>query len=92
MPQSALSVGLKYRSKKYWFAGANFNYYGDIYLDPNPDRRTEEAIANYVSTDPQISEILDQTKLDNGYSVSLFAGKSFKFSNYYLNTHNAGFL
>jgi len=85
MPQSAFSVGLKYRSKKYWFAGANFNYYGDIYLDPNPDRRTEEAIANYVSTDPQVSEILDQTKLDNGYSVSLFAGKSFKFSKYYLN-------
>ena len=85
MPQSALSIGLKYRSKKYWFAGANFNYYGDVYLDPNPDRRTEEAVANYVKTDPQVSEILDQTKLDNGYSVSMFAGKSFKISNYYLN-------
>jgi len=85
MPQSALSFGLKYRGKKYWFAGANFNYYGDIYLDPNPDRRTAEAVANYVSTDPQVSQILDQTKLDNGYSVSMFAGKSFKISNYYLN-------
>jgi hypothetical protein len=85
MPQSAYSVGLKYRGKKYWFAGANFNYYADIYLDPNPDRRTEEAIQNYVSTDPQYHKIIDQTKLKNGYSVSMFAGKSFKISNYYLN-------
>jgi hypothetical protein len=84
MPQSAYSVGLKYNGKKYWFAGANFNYYADIYLDPNPDRRTEEAVANYVESDPQVSKILDQTKLENGYSVSMFAGKSFKISNYFL--------
>lgn len=80
MPQSAVSVGLKYRSKKYWFISANFNYFGDLYLDPNPDRRTEEAIANLVSTDPQVSEILDQKKLDNGYAVNFSIGKSFKFS------------
>lgn len=85
MPQSAYSFGIKYSGKKYWFAGANFNYYADIYLDPNPDRRTEEALEGYVETDPQVSEILDQTKLENGYSISLFAGKSFKISNYFLN-------
>lgn len=85
MPQSALSVGLKYRGKSYWFAGVNFNYYGDIYLDPNPDRRTAEAVENYVTADPQWDKVLDQTKLDNGYSVSMFAGKSFKISNYFLN-------
>jgi len=87
MPQSAYSAGLKYSGKKYWFAGANFNYYADIYLDPNPDRRTEEALEGYVETDPQVPQILDQTKLDNGYSVSLFAGKSFKISNYFLNVN-----
>lgn len=85
MPQSAYSAGIKYSGKKYWFAGANFNYYADIYLDPNPDRRTAEALEGYVETDPQVPQILDQTKLDNGYSVSLFAGKSFKISNYFLN-------
>lgn len=85
MPQSAYSAGIKYSGKKYWFAGANFNYYADIYLDPNPDRRTAEAIAGFVDADPQIDAIIDQTKLDNGYSVSLFAGKSFKISNYFLN-------
>lgn len=85
MPQSAVSVGLKYSGKQYWFAGVNFNYYMDIYLDPNPDRRTAEAVAGYVDTDPQPAQILDQTKLEDGYSVSLFAGKSFKISNYFLN-------
>lgn len=85
MPQSAASLGLKYSGKKYWFAGVNFNYFADIYLDPNPDRRTEEAVANFVESDPQYLETIEQTKLDNGYSLSLFAGKSFKINNYFLN-------
>ncbi len=84
MPQSALSVGLKYNGKKYWFAGANYNYYADIYLDPNPDRRTAEAVSSFVTTDPQWDEVLDQTKLKNGYSVSAFIGKSFKIKDKYL--------
>ena len=93
MPQTAASLGLKYSGKKYWFAGVNFNYFGDIYLDPNPDRRTEEAVANYVESDPQYQETIAQTQLNtdqdaflnNAYNVSLFAGKSFKISNYFLN-------
>ncbi len=85
MPQSAVSVGLKYNGKKYWFAGVNFNYFADIYLDPNPDRRTEEAVANFVESDPQFLQTIEQSKLDNGYALNLFAGKSFKISNYFLN-------
>lgn len=84
MPQSAASFGLRYSGKKYWFAGANFNYFADIYLDPNPDRRTEDAIANFVESDPQYLETIEQTRLENGYSVSLFAGKSFKINDYFL--------
>lgn len=84
MPQSAASAGLRYSGKKYWFAGVNFNYFMDIYLDPNPDRRTEEAVAGFVEDDPQVAELLDQTKLDNGYTVSIIGGKSFKFNEYYL--------
>jgi hypothetical protein len=48
MPQSALSLGLKYSGKKYWFAGVNFNYFIDIYLDPSPDRRTVEAVEDLL--------------------------------------------
>ncbi len=85
MPQSAASLGLKYSGKKYWFAGVNFNYFADIYLDPNPDRRTEEAVAIFVESDPQYLETIEQTSLENGYSLSLFAGKSFKINDYFLN-------
>ena len=84
MPQSAASVGLKYSGKKYWFAGVNFNYFMDIYLDPAPDRRTAEAVSNFVENDPQWSETLDQTRLDNGYCLNLIGGKSWRMGDYFL--------
>jgi hypothetical protein len=81
MPETAASIGLKYNSPKYWYAGANFNYFADIYMSPNPDRRTEETLGNYFEGDPQISDIIAQEKLENGYNINVFLGKSFKFKN-----------
>lgn len=83
-PQTVSSIGLRYRSPKYWFVGADFNYFADIYLQVNPDRRTEEALANFVDTDPQVEEIIDQQKLNNKYTLNLFGGKSWKFGKYFL--------
>ncbi|MEJ6736400.1 MAG: hypothetical protein QNK84_05135 [Flavobacteriales bacterium] len=83
IPQTAASIGVQYRSPKYWFIGTNFNYFADIYLDANPDRRTEEAISKYVSSDPQVIEIVGQTKLDNDFTLNLFAGKSWKLKDKY---------
>lgn len=85
MPQKAASLGLKYSSPKFWFVGANFNYFMDIYLEPNPDRRTAEAVANIVVTDPQWNQVLDQTKLNDQYTVDLYGGKSFRIKKYTLN-------
>ena len=79
MPQQATSIGLKYNSPKYWYAGINYNYFTDIYLSPNPDRRTTEALAGYAEGYPYVNEIIDQTKLENGNAVNLFIGKSWKF-------------
>ncbi len=81
MPQSAATVGVKYSAPKYWWVAVNFNYLADIYLDPNPDRRTEEALDRYVTTDPQVSKILDQQKLENGYTVNVSGGKSWRLKN-----------
>lgn len=80
MPEMATSIGLKYNSPKYWYVGANFNYFADIYLSPNPDRRTAESIEGYFEGDPQIAGIIDQEKLENGYSLNIFGGKSFKIA------------
>ncbi len=81
MPETALSIGLKYNSPKYWYVGANFNYFADIYLSPNPDRRTEEALTNYFEGDPQIEGIIKQEKLKDGNSINAYIGKSHRFKN-----------
>ena len=83
MPQRAASLGLRYNAPKYWSIGANVNYFGNIYLDPNPDRRTAEALGNLVIEDPQWNELLNQTKLDDGYTVDLFFSKSWRLMHKY---------
>lgn len=93
MPQSAFSFEIKYFGSNYLFAGINFNYFMDIYLDPNPDRRTAEAVETFVESDPQWNQVLDQTKLDDGFTVNAYIGKSFrvgsgKYLNFNLNATN----
>lgn len=83
MPQRAASLGLRYNAPKYWSVGADVNYFGNIYLEPNPDRRTTEALGNLVSDDPQWDELLDQTKLDDGVVLNLFFTKSWQLMRKY---------
>ena len=83
MPQTAASLGLRYNSPKFWFAGFNANWFGDIYLDPNPDRRTEAALDNFVTSDPQWDGLLAQEQLDDNITVDAFAGKSWMFKRKY---------
>lgn len=79
------SVGVRYNSPKYWFAGANFNYFGKTYIDANPDRRTEEALDGLVESDPQWEQLLEQQKLNDGYTLDFFIGKSWRIaSKYYI--------
>lgn len=93
MPQTAASIGVKYNSPKYWYVGMSFNWFTNIYLDPNPDRRTAEAVAKYVESDPQWNEILDQTVIhnleqnnffENNYTLDAYAGVSFKIKDKFL--------
>lgn len=83
MPQTAASLGVRYNSPKYWFAGVNANYFAHIYLDPNPDRRSEEALSNYVTDDPQWQELLQQTRLPDNYTVDAYFGKSWRVKRKY---------
>lgn len=84
-PQTLGSVGIKYSGAQFWFAGVNVSYFDDYYVEVNPDRRTEEALTKYVTSDPQWDEILEQEKLKGAFLLNLFAGKSFKIKNSYLN-------
>jgi hypothetical protein len=83
MPQTAMGGGLRYNSPKYWFVGFNVNYFDHIYLDPNPDRRTAEAVASFVDTDPQWKDVVKQERLDPGFTVDLYGGKSWRVKRKY---------
>ncbi|MDD3859732.1 MAG: TonB-dependent receptor plug domain-containing protein [Bacteroidales bacterium] len=87
MPEFAASVGGKYNAPKYWFVGVNANYFGESYVTLNPERRTVEALDIYVTDDPQIDFILEQQKLDPGYTFDIWGGKSWRLKRKY----NVGF-
>ncbi len=89
MPQTAMSLGARYQSPKFWSVGANLNYFNDIYLDPNPDRRTAEAVDGLITDDPQWSKLLDQPKLKDGVTLDVFATKSWMYKKKYRIALNA---
>jgi len=89
-PQTALSAGLNYTSPGYWFASFKVNYFDDIWLDFNPDRRTTEAVV-YRADDDVVSEgsdlwkaIIFQEKAPAAYTLDFFGGKSFQINNVFL--------
>lgn len=81
-PQNAGSLGLKYFHPKFWFFDLSVNYFDKIYLDFNPERRTQLAIANLGPGDPLIEEITVQEKLKSGYTVDMSIGKSWIIKGY----------
>jgi hypothetical protein len=86
MTHSAASAGLRYDNPNFWFVGINGNVFANGYMDINPDRRTAEAVQHLVVTDPQWDQLLKQEKLDPGFTLDLFAGKSWRIRNdYFLN-------
>ena len=81
-PQNAYSVGLSYRSPKFWFVSLSANYAGNRWLDFNPIRRTFDAVDGLDITKPNEAalreSILAQQKLDDDYTVDFFGGWSWK--------------
>lgn len=84
-PQTCGSIGVKYNGKQNWFVGCNLNYFDGIYVEPNPDRRTGEAVSKYVTDDPQYTQLIKQEKLPGGFLMDANAGKSFRVKGYYIN-------
>jgi hypothetical protein len=75
-PQQAFTIGLDYRSPKFWFVNVNFNYFDKMYLDFNPVRRTEAALNGVPQNSALWKDIVDQTNLKSQYTVDVFAGYS----------------
>lgn len=75
-PQQAYTIGLDYRSPKFWFLNVNFNYFDKMYLSYNPIRRTASAVSGVPEGSDQWHQIIDQTKLEDQYTLDAFAGYS----------------
>ncbi|MBK9284439.1 MAG: hypothetical protein IPM51_08975 [Sphingobacteriaceae bacterium] len=85
-PQMVTGVGYSYNGKKFWFAGINFNFIDEIYIEPNPDKRTAESGGKFQTNElEQADLVIGQEQLPSYYTVNLNAGKSFRISKkYYL--------
>lgn len=86
-PQEAYTIGLDYRSPKFWFINVNFNYFDNMWLDYNPLRRTESAVGGMNLNDPLRADILGQEKLKSQYTLDAFAGYSWLMNNKFKMKH-----
>lgn len=80
MPQTVGAVGVKYNSPKYWWISLTGNFFADYYLAVNPTNHTVDAM---VATEPANHEkLLSQKKLDDAFTLDLYAGKSWVIKGY----------
>lgn len=86
-PQTVIGSGYKYTGRKNWFAGIYFNYIGNRYVEPNPDRRTTESIGKFQEDERDIAgAFLEQEKLPSFTLLNANAGKSLRLKRkYFLN-------
>lgn len=86
-PQTVVGLGYRYNAKKFWYAGVYFNYFDQIYIEPNPNRRTEDALSRYLITEAdQYNKVIEQQQLPGYATVNANIGKSFKvLKKYFLN-------
>lgn len=90
-PQTAFFLGLRYNSPKYWWIGANWNYFDHSYLEPSAFIRTESFITNPTTgvpypglTEEELRRVLVQKKLPTAFFLNANAGKSWSIGKYYL--------
>lgn len=83
-PQNAGSLGLKYSSPKYWFAGFNANYFADNYIGISEVRRTIRTVDGITPGSSVWNDIVDQEKFDDAFTIDVYAGKSWRIRKYRL--------
>ncbi|MDX2172466.1 MAG: TonB-dependent receptor [Bacteroidota bacterium] len=82
-PQTVAGIGYKYSSPKRWFVGVNYNYFSQTFLEPNPDRRTPEAVSKYEKSDPMYNQIVDQGEINDYFLINANGGMSFRIKRKY---------
>lgn len=90
-PQTALALGVEYRSPKYWWVGATTNYLTNNYVNISTITRTPSFLLDPDSgerfpdaTDENIAKLLRQQPLDDIYLLNLIGGKSWLWGKKYI--------
>lgn len=74
-PQTAVNVGLSYRTSNNIFLAADFNYYDNMYLSMSPIYRTDAVITGGMSPE-DIAYMRHQEKFDSAYTLNASIGKN----------------
>ena len=88
-PQKGYSLGLRYSSPKYWWAGVSGNFLQDIFSDISALSRTTNFTINPESKQPyveatsdKIKELLKQGRYSDVFVLNASIGKSFRMGKY----------
>jgi hypothetical protein len=82
-PQEAYSIGLTYRSPKFWFVSITGNYFDQMWLEINPLRRTNAAVKDVTYQSNEWNTIINQQQFNAQYTVDFFGGYSWKLPKSY---------
>jgi hypothetical protein len=77
-PQEAYSLGITYRSPKYWFVSLTGNYFDQMWLDINPIRRTAAAVNGVTENSALWNSILGQQQFGSQRTLDFFGGYSWR--------------
>jgi hypothetical protein len=80
MPETGGTFGLEYRGKQYYWVRLSVDAFGNFYEELSPDRHTAEAAGAFDPADPRRAIILEQKKIDNGWTLNANVGKSFRIN------------
>jgi len=78
--QNAATLGLDYRSPKFWRIGIDVNYLNGVWININPARRTVAAVELVEEDSDLWNNILDQEKADHAFTMDLNGGYSWKMN------------
>jgi len=81
-PQTALMFGINYAAPKNIWIEASVSYFGDTYIDYNPERRTAALVD---PENPDKNLITKQQSVPSAYLLDASIGKSWRIKKYYIN-------
>lgn len=80
-PQFVSALGYRYNGKKFFSAGLCLNYFDQIYIEANPDRRTAEASGKFQEDEKELANvIIGQEKIPSYFTLNFSASKSFRLT------------